>query len=62
MNVDKIREKDTAVLEKDATEMHESMFRIKFQMSLGQTDGLKKYREMRKDRARILTVLRERAK
>ncbi len=62
MNVDKIREKDTAVLEKDATEMHESMFRIKFQMSLGQTDGLKKYREMKKDRARILTVLRERAK
>ncbi len=62
MNVDKIREKDTAVLEKDATDMHESMFRIKFQMSLGQTDGLKKYREMTKDRARILTVLRERAK
>ncbi|MBM3733817.1 MAG: 50S ribosomal protein L29 [Acidimicrobiia bacterium] len=62
MNVDKIREKDTAVLEKDATDMHESMFRIKFQMSLGQTDGLKKYREMKKDRARILTVLRERAK
>lgn len=62
MNVDKIREKDTAVLEKDATDMHESMFRIKFQMSLGQTDGLKKYREMKKDRARILSVLRERAK
>ena len=62
MNVDKIREKDTAVLEKDATDMHESMFRIKFQLSLGQTDGLKKYREMKKDRARILTVLRERAK
>ncbi|MBM3765072.1 MAG: 50S ribosomal protein L29 [Acidobacteria bacterium] len=62
MNADKIREKDTAVLEKDATDMHESMFRIKFQMSLGQTDGLKKYREMKKDRARILTVLRERAK
>ncbi len=62
MNVDKIREKDTAVLEKDATDMHESMFRIKFQMSLGQADGLKKYREMKKDRARILTVLRERAK
>ncbi|MBM3755510.1 MAG: 50S ribosomal protein L29 [Acidobacteria bacterium] len=62
MNVDKIREKDTAVLERDATDMHESMFRIKFQMSLGQTDGLKKYREMKKDRARILSVLRERAK
>jgi large subunit ribosomal protein L29 len=42
--------------------MEESMFRIRFQMSLGQSDGLKKYRESKKDRARILTVLRERAK
>jgi large subunit ribosomal protein L29 len=38
------------------------MFRLRFQMSLGQADGLKKYRETKKDRARILTVLRERAK
>ena len=36
------------------------MFRLRFQMSMGQTEGLKKYRELRKDRARMLTVLRER--
>jgi large subunit ribosomal protein L29 len=29
-------------------------------MSLGQMDGLKKVRGMRKDRARIHTILRER--
>jgi large subunit ribosomal protein L29 len=29
-------------------------------MSMGQTDGLKKIRNMKKDRARIYTVLRER--
>jgi large subunit ribosomal protein L29 len=36
------------------------MFRLKFQMSMGQMEGLKKARAMRKDRARILTVLRQR--
>ena len=34
----------------------ESMFRLRFQMSMGQTDGVKKYRELRKERARILTI------
>jgi large subunit ribosomal protein L29 len=33
----------------------EQMFRIKFQMSMGQVEGLKKYRELRKERARLLT-------
>ena len=36
------------------------MFRLRFQMWMGQTDGLKKLRQMRKDRARMLTMLRER--
>ena len=27
---------------------------------MGQTDGLKKYRTLRRDRARMLTILRER--
>jgi large subunit ribosomal protein L29 len=40
--------------------MDEQMFRLRFQMSMGQMDGLKKVRAMRKDRARILTILRER--
>jgi large subunit ribosomal protein L29 len=34
----------------------ESMFRLRFQMSMGQTDGVKKYRELRKERARLLTI------
>ena len=36
------------------------MFRLKFQMTMGQTDGVKKYRLLRKDKARMLTVQRER--
>ena len=41
-------------------EIAEQMFRLRFQMSMGQTDGLKKLRTLRKERARMLTVLRER--
>jgi large subunit ribosomal protein L29 len=41
-------------------DMDEQMFRLQFQMNMGQTDGLKKLRGLRKDRARMLTILRER--
>ena len=40
--------------------MAEQNFRLRFQMSMGQADGLKKVRNIRKDRARILTILRDR--
>jgi large subunit ribosomal protein L29 len=40
-------------------EIDEQSFRVKFQMAMGQTDGLKRHRENRKDRARLLTWLRE---
>ncbi|HEU0119342.1 MAG TPA: 50S ribosomal protein L29 [Bryobacteraceae bacterium] len=62
MKAEKLRGLESAELEKQLKEMGEASFRIRFQMSLGQTDGLKKFRENKKDRARILTVLRERAK
>jgi large subunit ribosomal protein L29 len=42
------------------TEMEDQFFRLKFQKSMGQMEGLKKLRIMRKDRARILTTLRQR--
>ncbi|MBI4906278.1 MAG: 50S ribosomal protein L29 [Acidobacteria bacterium] len=60
MKVDKIRQTDTAELQTQLRDIQEQQFRIRFQMTMGQTEGLKKYREMRKDRARILTILRER--
>ena len=47
-------------MEKQAKANEEQMFQLRFRMSMGQADGLKKYRELRKDRARILTILRER--
>ncbi len=41
-------------------ETREQMFRLRFQLTMGQTDGLKKLRQLKKDRARMLTTLRQR--
>jgi large subunit ribosomal protein L29 len=60
MKADKIREMDQKELDVKLHEIDEQMFHLRLQMSLGQMDGLKKYRELRKDKARILTVRRER--
>ena len=38
----------------------ENMFRLRFQASMGQTDGVKKIRALRKERARILTLFQQR--
>jgi large subunit ribosomal protein L29 len=39
----------------------EQLFRLRFQVSMGQNDGVKKLRELRKEIAQIKTVARERA-
>ena len=57
---EKVRDLSVQELEHKLSEMDEQMFRLKFQMSMGQMEGLKKVRAMRKTRARIFTVLRER--
>jgi large subunit ribosomal protein L29 len=51
---------DDKELNHQLTEMEDQFFRLKFQKSMGQMEGLKKMRTMRKDKARILTVLRQR--
>jgi large subunit ribosomal protein L29 len=60
MKADKIRELDSDELRRQAVEIREQNFRLRFQLSMGQSDGLKKLRTIRKDRARILTILRDR--
>ena len=61
MKAQKIRDLDDAELKQQLGESHEQMFRLKFQMATGQLEGLKKARSLKKDRARMLTILRERA-
>jgi large subunit ribosomal protein L29 len=60
MRADKVRGLDDEEMQHQLREMEEQAFRFHFQKSMGQMDGLKKARSMRKDRARILTILRER--
>lgn len=60
MRADKIRELDSAELKRQSSDFREQSFRLRFQMAMGQTDGLKKLRVLKKDRARMLTVLRDR--
>ncbi len=60
MKSQKVRDLDDNELKNQLRENEEQAFRLKFQMSMGQMDGLKKVRAMKKDRARIYTILRER--
>jgi large subunit ribosomal protein L29 len=60
MRADKVRELDSTELKKQSGEMREQMFRLRFQLEMGQMDGVKKLRTLRKDRARMLTTLRDR--
>ena len=60
--VKKLREMSPAELTIQSAEMGEQMFRLRFQWVLGQTESLKKMRELRKQRARLETILREKAK
>jgi large subunit ribosomal protein L29 len=59
-NADRARGLDAAELNKQLHDHREQIFRLKFQMSMGQMEGLKKIRSLKKERARMLTVLRER--
>ena len=55
----KIRDMSVDELKNQDADITEQMFKLRFQMAMGQTESLKKIRELRKDRARLLTVLRE---
>jgi large subunit ribosomal protein L29 len=58
----KMRDMSVDELEREAVETREQIFHLRFQWAMGQSEALKKIRDLRKDQARIQTVLRERAK
>jgi len=60
-NLNKLRDLSDDELEARRGEMAEEAFRLRFQMTMGQAEALNKMRLLRKDRARVLTILRERA-
>jgi large subunit ribosomal protein L29 len=60
MELDKIRNLGTDELKHEEQQAAEQLFRLRFQMRLGQTEGVKKLRGLKKDVARIKTIGRER--
>jgi large subunit ribosomal protein L29 len=60
MELDKIRNLSDEELAHQVKTTAEQLFRLRFQVSLGQNDGVKKLRELRREIAQIKTVARER--
>ena len=60
MEIEKIRNLSDEELKGEEGKDGEQLFRMRFQISRGQTEGVTKLREMRQDVARIQTIARER--
>ena len=60
MKVDKIRNLTDVELGTQERELADQLFKLKFQLNMGQTESLKKIRGLRKDIARVKTIAGER--
>ena len=60
--VSKLRDMTADDLLTRETEMREQFFKLRLQWAMGQTETLNKMRELRKDRARVKTLLRQKTK
>jgi large subunit ribosomal protein L29 len=60
VKADKVREMSEDELRGKERELQEQLFRLRFQKSIGQLDNGMKMREIRRDIARVKTVLRQR--
>jgi large subunit ribosomal protein L29 len=60
MNADKIRNLTEEELGHQEVELADQLFKLKFQLNMGQTESLKKIRGLRKDIARFQTIRGER--
>ncbi len=57
---EKLREETIEELGSKEQELRDQLFRLKFQLASGQSDTLRKIRELKKDIARVKTIRRER--
>jgi large subunit ribosomal protein L29 len=60
MDAEKIRNLTDAELKHQERELNDQLFKLKFQLSMGQTESLKKIRGLKKDIARVKTIARQR--
>src|SRR5215475_1791996 len=59
MNAEKIRNLTETELAHQQRELADQLFKLKFQLKMGQTESLKKIRDLKKDIARMKTIERE---
>jgi large subunit ribosomal protein L29 len=57
--VEKLSDLNRSELENKQRDLAEQIFRLRFQLSTGQSEGLKKLREAKRDLARVKTRIRE---
>jgi large subunit ribosomal protein L29 len=62
MKAEKIRNQTDAELQEQESQLSDQLFKLKFQLNMGQTESLKKIRGLRKDIARVKTIIGERAR
>jgi large subunit ribosomal protein L29 len=60
MKAEKVRNLTDEELRQQEGELNDQLFKLKFQLNMGQTESLKKIRGLRKDIARVKTIARER--
>jgi large subunit ribosomal protein L29 len=60
MKSEKIRNLTDEELSHQERDLNDQLFKLKFQLNMGQTESLKKIRGMRRDIARVKTISRER--
>jgi large subunit ribosomal protein L29 len=61
MKVEKVRDLSDVELKHQEQELADQLFKLKFQRNMGQNESLKKIRGLRRDIARVKTILREQA-
>jgi large subunit ribosomal protein L29 len=59
MEAEKIRNMTDEERRQQERDLNDQLFRLKFQLSMGQTESLKKIRGLRRDIARFNTITRE---
>jgi large subunit ribosomal protein L29 len=62
MDADKIRNLTEEELHHQERDLADQLFKLKFQLNMGQTESLKKMRGLRKDIARVKTIIGERTR
>lgn len=60
MKSEKVRSFTDDELRHEQHDLSDQLFKLKFQLNMGQTESLKKMRGLRKDIARVKTITRER--